>query len=208
MHIIYFFGPDGSGKSTQATFLVNQLRKNGLKTKHSWMRGSHTFVSILLRFLSKFDSFRGGLNPYYGVNIPKRMVRLWWFLEYISALPVILLRFVLPSFLGYVVVADRYVLDLVVWISLVTGQPSFCRSFLARHLISLALRVKVRFFVVADLRDLVRRSGEETSVLKNQFELYNRFKADADVLDTTNKSPAITFQEVLDALNNRGFDWA
>jgi len=207
MYIIYFFGPDGSGKTTQAMFLSNRLRKNGLKTKVSWMRGSHTFVSILLRFLSRFDSYKGSVNPYYSVSMPKNMARLCWFLEYISAIPVILLRFVLPSFFGYVVIADRYVLDLLVWISLVTGDLSFCRSFLARHLISLALRAKVKFFVVADLKDLARRSGEEISLLRDQLDLYNSLKVDANVLDTTDKSPNITFQEVLDTLDNKGFHW-
>ena len=169
------------------------------------MRGSHTLVSILFRFLSKFDSYSGNVNPYYNVTLPKRMARLCWLLEYISALPVILLRFVLPSLFGYVVIADRYVLDLVVWVSLITGEPSFCRSFLARHLISLAGNTKVKFFVVADLRELAQRSGEDISVLRNQLDLYNSLRDGANVLDTTNKSPKKTFQEVLDTLDNKGF---
>ena len=205
MYIIYFFGPDGSGKTTQATLLSNQLKKNGLRTRFVWMRGSHTFASILLRFLSKLDRYKGNVNPYYNVNIPKNMARLCWFLEYISAIPVILLRFVLPSLFGYVVIADRYVLDLVVWISIVTREPSFRRSFFARHLISLARRTKAKFFVMADLSELARRSGEEIKVLKNQLDLYSSLRMDAHALNTTSKSPRTTFQEVLNTLDNKGF---
>lgn len=200
--IICLFGPDGSGKTTLARLLVYELRRRGFRVRYSWMRGSHTFVSLLSRFLSRFSCFRGGFNPYYGVNVPKRMIRLWWFLEYAGALPIILLRFVLPSFLGYVIIADRYVLDLVVWIALITNDNSFHTSVFARHLVLLALRSRFRFFIVADLKELVKRSGDKTTILRRLLDLYRSLDINAHVINTTGKSPEESFKEILSVLEN------
>ena len=204
--IIYFFGPDGSGKTTLARLLIYELRRSGIRVKYSWMKGSHTFASLLSRFLSRFTCFRGWLNPWYGINIPKRMIKLWCFLEYMSALPIILLKYVFPSFLGYIVVADRYVLDLVVWVALITSDNNvFLRSLFGRHLISLALRCKHRFFVVTDLRDLIERGGGETAFLKIQLHTYRSLNIDSYTIDTTRKRPKESFKEILGVLYDYSF---
>ena len=59
MVIIYFFGPDGAGKSTLAKKLAWEIHKRGHKTKLSWMRGSHTIASLLAKILSRSDFFKG-----------------------------------------------------------------------------------------------------------------------------------------------------
>jgi hypothetical protein len=56
------------------------------------------------------------------------MRRLWQLLELASALPVMLARFVPPSLLGRVVVAERYAPDLLVWASLTTGDEGYLRG--------------------------------------------------------------------------------
>jgi len=204
MPIIYLFGADGSGKTTLAKLLACNLRRQGFRVRRSWMRGSHTFISILSRFLSRFNSFKGEFNPYYGIKVSKRMVRLWYFLEYVSSLPIILLRFVLPSFFGYVIIADRYVVDLVVWVALITNDDSFLRTVFAKHLVSLALRSKFRFFIVADLEELAERSGEKTAKLRRQLDLYRSFDLKAYVINTTGKSPQDSLREILGVLEGSG----
>jgi len=174
--------------------------------KRGWMRGSHTLVSFLSRLLSGFSAFKGGFNPYYGVAVPGTMARLWSVLEHLSALPVILWRFVLPSFLGYTVVADRYVLDLVVWVTMVTADEGFLRSILGRHLLLLASRSGPAFFVTADPEVLARRGGGELNVLKRQNSLYRAVGRWAYVIDTSGKAPLQSLKEVMDVLGSRG--WA
>ena len=200
MPIIYLFGTDGSGKSTLARLLACRLKRQGIRTKHSWMRGSHTFVSVLSRFLSRFDSFKNGPNPYYEIKIPKRLVKLWYFLEYVSSLPTILLKFVFPSFFGWLVIADRYVIDLVVWVALITNDDSFLRTVFAKHLVSLALRSKCRFFIVADLKELARRSGENATWLSRQLCLYESLGLQAYTINTTEKDPEGSLEEILNIL--------
>jgi thymidylate kinase len=204
MTIIYLYGPDGSGKTTLAGALACDLKKHGFRVKRSWMRGSHTFISILSRFLSRFNSFKSECNTYYGIKVPKRMVKLWYFLEYISSMPVILLKFVVPSFLGYVIIADRYVVDLAVWVTLITGDDSFLGTIFAKHLVSLALRSRFRFFIVADLDELAKRSGEKTTKLSKQLKLYRSVDLKAYVIDTTENSPQESLREILEVLERSG----
>lgn len=205
MPLICFFGPDGSGKTTLSGDLARELVAKGFSVRRSWMRGSHTLVSFLSRLLSRFPVFKGGFNPYYGVTVPRSMARLWSILEYMSALPVMLLRFILPSFLGYTVVADRYALDLVVWVALVTGDDGFLKGILARHLLSLASRAGPIFLVIADPEALARRSGEELDLLKRQICLYEAVGDGAFVVDTTGKTPPESLKEVLGVLESHGW---
>lgn len=200
MTIIYLYGADGSGKTTIAELLTRYLKKHGFKAKRSWMRGSHTLVSILSQFLFRFNTFKNKHNPYYGIRVPKQMIKLWFFLEYISSIPVIFIKFIVPSFFGYIIIADRYTADLIVWVALLTEDNSFLRTIFAKHLISLAMRSEFKFFVTADLNELVKRSGEKITKLSRQLDLYRSFDLKAFVIDTTKKGPQASLREILDIL--------
>jgi thymidylate kinase len=191
MPIIYFFGPDGSGKTTIAMSLAEKLRSRSLKIELSWMRGTHTLASILARFLSKFATFKGSNNPYYGISIPSHMKRVWQLIEFISALPVLLVRFMLPSLLGYTVIAERYIPDFLVWVVITTDDSSYLSSISARFLLALALRAKAKIYVKADLQKLIeRRMDTDPSFIVKQLILYEKLAEGMNslTLDTTNKS--------------------
>ena len=117
MLLICFFGPDGSGKTSIAQRLTAILCRDS-RTKRAWLRGTHTFASILARLLKKFRTFQGNDNPYYGLRIPPKLRHLWQLLELISIIPVWLWRFAIPKFLGYTVIGERGLLDFIVWVSI------------------------------------------------------------------------------------------
>jgi len=191
MPIIYFFGPDGSGKTTIAMSLAEKLRSRSLKVKLSWMRGTHTLASMLAKFLSKFVTFRGSDNPYYGISIPSHMKRMWQLIEFMSVLPILLTRFMLPSFLGYTVIAERYIPDFLVWVVITTDDSSYLSSISARFLLALALRAKAKIYVKADLQKLIeRRMDMDSSFIMKQLILYEKLAEGMNslTLDTTNKS--------------------
>jgi len=191
MLVICFFGPDGSGKTTIAKTLAESFKSRGLKTTISWIRGTHTLASMLARFLSKFATFKGHNNPYYGISIPSRMKKLWQLIEFVSALPVLFVRFMLPSFLGYTVIAERYIPDFLVWIVITTDDPSYLSSISARSLLALALRSKVKIYVKADFQKLIeRRMDMDPSFIMKQLILYEKLAKSicSFTLDTTNKS--------------------
>lgn len=201
MFLICLFGPDGSGKSTLARALARHLSYRGFKVKVSWMRGTHTLASVLARFLSRFAAFRGSDNPYYGISVPGCVRRVWQLIEFVSVLPVLLVRFVLPSFLGCVVVAERYLPDFLVWVSLTTRDAGYLNRLEARFFLALSAKVGVRFFVTASRAELIRRRGGEVGgvLLVRQLELYERVAnlLGAYRVDTTERSVEDVLSQLL-----------
>jgi thymidylate kinase len=201
MPLIGFFGPDGSGKSTLAKALAGRFEAHGLNVKVSWMRGTHTLASVLAKFLSRFASFRGSDNPYYGVSIPSRVKRLWQLIEFASVLPVLIFRFMLPSLLGYTIFAERYAPDFLVWVSLTTGDTDYLGSLEARFMLALSGKADAKIYVTASHTELMRRRSRETNseFLSKQLELYDKIAkiVNANKIDTTERSVEETLKCLL-----------
>lgn len=169
------------------------------------MRGSHTLASILSRFLSRFQVFRWNGNPYYGISLPRRVVHLWWLLEYISVLPVILFRYLIPRGLGRVVVADRYIPDFIVWVSIITHNPSFKESLYSRQLQTLSRKDTIRYYITASEGEINRRSEGEIMRLEEQKRLNSSLAVDAYKIDTTHKTPRESLREIVTILQGLGY---
>jgi len=114
---VIFFGADGVGKTTQARRLSELYMKKGYRVKKCWLRARHSLsylVSQILLKLGYLEVVRQGTREVLDSRrLPGK--RLWSFLEFISVLPWILTRMNLPLLLGYVVIADRYVVDTAVY---------------------------------------------------------------------------------------------
>ena len=165
------------------------------------MRGSHTLASLLARLLSKFSCFKGFDNLYYQISIPRNFKRFWQFLEFISLLPILLARFLLPKMMGYVVIAERYLPDFIVWVSLTTRDANYLRRLEAKFMLALSMKVNVRVYVTASEAELAkRRSGEvDREFLSRQLKLYDKMAklVGAYKIDTTGRSVEETLNELL-----------
>jgi len=200
MVIFCFFGPDGAGKTTLIKNLSLKLQKSH-RIKLSWMRGSHTLTSLLAKLLSRLSFFQGSDNPYYKIRIPEKLKGLWQFLEFASAIPVIISRFILPSLVGYWIIADRYSIDLEVWIGMTTKDSSFFAKFPARVLTAVAQKANAKFYVKADIGTLRNRT-QSLPYPEEQIVSYDKLArlVGAATIDTTNQSAVDALACVLETL--------
>lgn len=205
MTIICLFGEDGTGKTTLADLVAQHLQDEGYKVSRAWMRGSHTLASLLSKFLHEFQVFRWIENPYYEVHIPSTLTKLWQLIEYISLLPIILTRYLVPSKFGNIVVADRCVQDFIVWVSLITHNHSFHQSWYSKQLLSLLPTDTASFYVTASKQEIHRRTKEKIMTLNTQKKLYRSLAEGCFVIDTTGKTAKQSLLEVLTALQGFGF---
>lgn len=138
--LVHFFGPDGSGKSTQVKLLVDYYQKHGVNVRKFWLRSPHTFAYVLWKLLVRIGFYRSIQNE-CGAQIKLPAVqnslflkRVWYLAEFISVLPLIILS-KLCLMQGYVLVAERYVLDTITTISYFLDDSTSAQNFLSRVLL-------------------------------------------------------------------------
>jgi len=163
-------GCDGSGKTTLAKILTSHLSKYG-SVKVFWFRGSHLLASLLLRFLSRFNAFRGGCNPYYRVCVPGKLRRLWIHVEFWSAIPYILLRAFLSRVLDFLV-CNRGVANFIAWVVTTLGYPRFLSTLYGRFLARLASKEAI-VYLYADRDVLAGRADVPSGFVYREFAVYS-----------------------------------
>jgi thymidylate kinase len=190
---VCLFGPDGSGKTTAAKILAAYLRRRGVKVRISWMRGTHAAASLLARAMRRLG-LKGTSNPYYGIDIPPTLYQLWWALEFLSAIPIWIARYVLPRN----VVGDRCLVDFVVWVA-ATTDTRFLRTIWARAALALARRYTLVYLHTPPATAEQRRSGPKPP---NPPLMYALYKALADAteavaVDASTATPTAVVAKIL-----------
>jgi thymidylate kinase len=187
--IIIFFGPDGSGKTTQAGLLSDQLKSRGFSVKQIWMRSLHTLAFLISRIAQQFLK----LNDVY--EFRSKYVghsNLWYLVEFVSIIPLILFRLYLPLLRGHIVVADRLVIDWIVSVAYWTHNPSFINSHWADFALTLIPKDAIMIYIDAEYQVLSyrRQHGESFDYISFQRTCYIMFadKLNAAKVDTSNKN--------------------
>jgi energy-coupling factor transporter ATP-binding protein EcfA2 len=200
-HIV-ISGADGSGKTTVVRLLASYFSSQGSICTH-WFRGSHLLASLLYRLLSRFRSFRGYCNPYYGVCVPVKLRPLWVHVEFWSLIPHVIVRLILRRFCR-VLVCDRGFMDFIVWVVVTLGHPSFLSSIYGRFLIRLtALEGPV--YLYADVDTLAGRADVPRSFIARELIAYNMLARCTSrcSIDTGRRSPQAVVKEILSCLGTR-----
>jgi hypothetical protein len=195
-------GADGSGKTTVVRLLASYFSRYGPACVY-WFRGSHLLASLLYRLLSRFRSFRGYCNPYYGVCVPVKLKPLWVHVEFWSLIPHVIVRFILRRFCR-VLVCDRGFMDFIVWVVVTLGHPSFLSSIYGRFLLRLtALEGPV--YLYADVGTLAGRADVTRSFIARELVAYNilaKYTSRCSV-DTGRRSPQAVVKEILSCVETR-----
>jgi hypothetical protein len=139
---IYITGCDGTGKTTQARLLLEQLRSQGIKARHVWLRFPFLLSLPLLAYarwrgLSWYQQMGGKRQGYWGFR-RSRLLQLFlpWTLLADAALAG-LFKIYLPQWRGETVVCERFVLDILVDLAVAFDDPNLHRHLPGRLFLSL-----------------------------------------------------------------------
>jgi thymidylate kinase len=120
---IYITGCDGTGKSTQTALLMQQFEAEGLAPRHLWLRFPFLLSTPLLAYarlcgFSWSEKFRSVQHGYWDFqnSLLLRMLFPWALL--VDAAWAAVRNVYLPLWQGKTIICERFVLDMLVDISL------------------------------------------------------------------------------------------
>jgi len=105
-----------------------------------------------------------------------RYRHLWPFIEFISVLPLLVLKIYLPFLLGYVIVSDRCVIDTLITISTRIKDPFFVNGCISKILLRMVPKGAVIIHFDVEIDDVVKRKPDieyTLAEIKLQILLYN-----------------------------------
>lgn len=160
--MIYFFGPDGTGKTTHADLAALYLKKAGYRVWRASVKQHHTLSYLLLKLLSRTNPEGQAIN-YFGFDgeLERRIKTPWKILELISLFPAVIYRVLLPLWVGYIVVCDRYVLDTLVTLSFFLKEPEMISGISSRLLVRLIPGTSLLVHLDADKDIILQRKRDE-----------------------------------------------
>ena len=211
IRFIVFTGVDGSGKTTLAKLLVNHLKSEDHRVLYVWIKSLHLLAFYISRIFETFNRFEIIVNP-KDVVVRRFNVKglgsfrvAWPFIEFISVLPWVILKVYLPIFFGYMVVADRYLIDTIVTVSTRTGNLDLLTSLFGRLLLRLIPKGTVIIHLNADLKTLLKRREDVEYTyeeLQEQISFYKILakKCNAYELDTTETSSSENLEKIVKRL--------
>jgi DNA polymerase III delta prime subunit len=198
--LVLFTGPDGAGKTTVALMLKKYLEKMGYRVKVVHIRGTHTFAYILTLFLRDILGLKGSDIHYYRVRVPRRLIELWIYLEFLSLIPLILWYYVLLR-IRYVVVCERSILDALVWV-MTSFKDALNTTSLGRfrpYILSILRYSKCTVYVTASPEVLAKRKPDEEFLVKKMWIYYDKIAKILELkyADTSSSHPLVTLRNIL-----------
>lgn len=166
VRLVSLSGPDGTGKTTQANVIVNQLSHRGKKARYVWLRFYHLISLPLLAYfrLAHIDQVHVLAD---GTKMGPYDLRSRPLISQIYGLAVLLDMFLatvaklkIPSALNYSIVCDRYVLDTLADLSECTGNDSYHLTATGMMFKRLAPRSMKQIVIVANPDTLRRRRND------------------------------------------------
>jgi dTMP kinase len=219
--IIVFSGVDGAGKSTQIDLLKKQITGRRLSVSPVWSRGGYTpgfeLLKKSVRIVLGKKSISSGRNEKRDKAMSNSLVsRLWLMIAMIDLLVLYAVIVRIKSFLGRVVICDRYLGDTFIDFSLNFPSSNFENMWLWRFLVAISPEPDVSFLFILPVEESMHRSKlknepfpDSKEVLEQRLEIYAASKmfngqnwVKIDGLNSIDSSANLIKDKVLSVLNH------
>ena len=219
--IIVFSGVDGAGKSTQIDLLKKQITGRRLSVSSVWSRGGYTpgfeLLKKSVRIVLGKKSIASGRNEKRDKAMSNSLVsRLWLMIAMLDLLVLYAVIVRIKSFLGRVVICDRYLGDTFIDFSLNFPSSNFENMWLWRFLVAISPESDVSFLFILPVEESMHRSKlknepfpDSKEVLERRLEIYVTSKlfngqnwVKIDGLDSIDSSANLIKDKVLSVLNH------
>lgn len=160
---ICLIGIDGSGKTTHALRILSNLQESGAKSKYVWF-GTPYFLSypfmLICRILGLTEThhLQNGLTVsehQYHLNKPVALISPW--IQFLDLSFFVFVRVYLAVFLGFTVVCDRFVYDILAEIMADVNDDTLDRRIIGRLILGLKPKYAAVFLLDLDEVTALRR---------------------------------------------------
>jgi hypothetical protein len=153
---IYLAGCDGTGKSVQSKVLRETLQRTGVVADSLWLRSPFFFsvpflIYARLRKLNWVETVGGGRQTYWDFSASWLLREVFPYVYWFDALLASFFRVKLPRLFGRSYVCERFVLDMVVDLSVALRNIDFFASRPGQMLIKLIPQDAAVFILDSDV---------------------------------------------------------
>jgi len=182
--IIVFSGVDCAGKSTQIELLKKELLAQGVAAQSLWSRGGYTpgfeLLKKLLRIIIGKKVVPFGRSKEKHKTMSNSIIRyLWLVIAMLDLLFLYAIIIRIKSFLGKVVICDRYLGDTYIDFSLNFPKSNFNKMWLWKMLIKTLPKPDICFLFTLSVENSIYRSNlknepfpDSKEVLQQRLEMY------------------------------------
>jgi len=231
-HVLAFSGPDGTGKSSCASILSRTLSSRNYGVFRTWIKTTHGIAFLIVRLLEKIDSkhvIRSASGTFV-TNTLTKYTNMWLWIELSGILMKMLIVRVnsilrkLVTGKPTVVIADRFLLDSIVHISiskiLLNREDPLPHRILVllnhpvfKILRSILLKYSFTIYLDGEVTELIKRNmragkADPYWYMVLQKHIYRvsvrALNIHSPYIDTSNKNLTEVCTEVLARLNREG----
>lgn len=209
---IYLAGCDGTGKTTQAQLLLADLQARQVKAGRLWLRFPFFFCLPLLAYArwrgcSWYEEMGGTRHGYWGFRGSWLLRVIFPWLLLLDAALFTIAQVYLPLRLGKTIVCERFVLDMLVDLSLALDDPGFPGRLPGKLYPALLPRRATIAVLDLDARTIRRRRSDlqGDKRLEARLEAYRQLAAGSSYpMFSTQKSPLEINQYIWELIERNG----